>query len=278
MTPERDPLWDSGLLREERAAARALLDASRREEEGLEDPVIQLCDLVLEFGTTRVLDGISLEVQPGDTLCVLGGSGTGKSTLLRLILGLLRPTAGQIFVRGSDVCRATDRELMELRQDMGMVFQASALFDSLTIYDNVAFYLHEHLDLAEDEVEARVLESLEFVDLDPEQIRDLLPAELSGGMRKRVGIARALIHRPSILLYDEPTSGLDPITTRTIDDLIGKLQRELAVTSVVVTHDIRSAFRIANGVALLCDGHIVFQGTPEEMMASDNAYVRDFLH
>jgi len=176
------------------------------------------------------------------------------------------------------VATASRDELLQLRRDMGMVFQQAALFDSLTVYDNVGFYLHEHEDLREDEVEERVDETLRMVDLDPDQVSELLPAELSGGMKKRVGLARALIHQPSILLYDEPTSGLDPITTRTIDDLILKLQRDLGVTSIVVTHDIRSAFRIGNRVALLFDGQIMFQGTPEEMMDSDEGYVREFLH
>jgi phospholipid/cholesterol/gamma-HCH transport system ATP-binding protein len=243
-----------------------------------DDPLISLKDLDLRFGDHVVLDGISLDVWSGETVCILGGSGAGKSTILRLILGLIKPNGGQILVRGRDVATASREELLELRKDMGMVFQEAALFDSLTVYDNVAFYLHEHEDLPEEEVARRVDESLRMVDLDPEQVEDLLPAELSGGMKKRVGIARALIHQPSILLYDEPTSGLDPITTRTIDDLVLKLQRELGVTSVVVTHDIRSAFRIGNRVALLFGGEIVFQGTPEEMMESGDGYVREFLH
>ncbi len=160
---------------------------------------------------------------------------------------------------------------------MGMVFQEAALFDSLSVYDNVGFYLHEHTRLSEDEIARRVTESLALVDLEPEHVMDLLPAELSGGMKKRVGIARAVAHRPRLLLYDEPTSGLDPITTRTINDLILKLQNELDVSSIVVTHDIRSAFRISNRVALLFEGVLVFIGAPEEMVASEDEYVREFL-
>jgi phospholipid/cholesterol/gamma-HCH transport system ATP-binding protein len=279
MTDARDPLWDSGHLRLERAEARRLMETARPAEAPEEAaPLISLRDLDLRFAEHVVLDGISLDVWPGETVCILGGSGAGKSTILRLILGLIQPNGGEILVRGQDVAKASRDELLELRKDMGMVFQEAALFDSLTVYDNVAFYLHEHEDLAEREVAARVHEALRMVDLDPEQVEDLLPAELSGGMKKRVGIARALIHQPSILLYDEPTSGLDPITTRTIDDLILKLQRELGVTSVVVTHDIRSAFRIGNRVALLFQGKIMFQGSPEEMLDSDDEYVREFLH
>jgi phospholipid/cholesterol/gamma-HCH transport system ATP-binding protein len=167
--------------------------------------------------------------------------------------------------------------VLALRRGMGMVFQEAALFDSLSVYDNVAFYLHEHTDLPEDEIGARVRESLDLVDLSPIQVEDLLPAELSGGMKKRVGIARAIVHRPGLLLYDEPTSGLDPITTRTINDLVMKLQGELQVTSIVVTHDIRSAFRISNRVALLSRGSLVFVGTPEDMVGSEDEYVREFL-
>jgi phospholipid/cholesterol/gamma-HCH transport system ATP-binding protein len=243
-----------------------------------DSPVISLQELSLFFGDHVVLDEISLDVWTGETVCILGGSGAGKSTILRLILGLIRPDGGRILVRHEDVVTASRDELLLLRRDMGMVFQEAALFDSLSVYDNVAFYLHEHEDLLEAEVGERVDEALLMVDLEPGQVKDLLPAELSGGMKKRVGIARALIHRPSILLYDEPTSGLDPITTRTIDDLILKLQRDLGVTGVVVTHDIRSAFRIGNRVALLFEGRIMFQGSPEEMMDSDDAYVREFLH
>jgi phospholipid/cholesterol/gamma-HCH transport system ATP-binding protein len=241
------------------------------------DPVIALRDLVLRFGEHTVLDGVSLDVAHGETVCILGGSGAGKSTILRLILGLAPPDAGEILVRGENVVTASHDELLALRRNMGMVFQEAALFDSLTVYDNVGFYLHEHTALPEPEIGARVRDSLELVDLDPDLVSSLLPAELSGGMKKRVGIARALIHRPAILLYDEPTSGLDPITTRTIDDLVLKLQRELDVSSVVVTHEIRSAFRIGDQVALLFDGRIVFRGSPEEMMDSNDAYVRDFL-
>jgi len=279
MSDTRDPLWDSGHLRLEREEARRLIDPGRSlASDETDSPVISLRDLSLLFGDHVVLDEISLDVNPGETVCILGGSGAGKSTILRLILGLIRPDGGKILVRGEDVVTASRDDLLHLRRDMGMVFQEAALFDSLTVYDNVAFYLHEHESLPEDEVGSRVHEALEMVDLDPDQVVELLPAELSGGMKKRVGIARSLIHRPSILLYDEPTSGLDPITTRTIDDLILKLQRDLGVSSVIVTHAIRSAFRIGNRVALLFEGRIMFQGSPEEMMDSDDGYVIEFLH
>jgi len=246
-------------------------------DSGAMNPVIQLRGVRLSFGGRPVLDGIDLEVEPRETVCILGGSGAGKSTVLRLILGLIQPDEGQIIVNGRDMSTATYEEVLETRLDMGMVFQGAALFDSLTVLDNVGFYLFEHTDLSEAEIRQRVEDALEVVDLEPSDVMDLLPSELSGGMRKRVGVARALIHEPKLLLYDEPTSGLDPITTRTIDELIRKLQRELGVTSVVVTHDLDSAFRIADRLALLFEGKIVFEGSVEDMKSSDQSYVREFL-
>lgn len=239
--------------------------------------VIELRNVVREFPDNLVLDNIGLQLFRGETLAILGGSGTGKSTILRLIMRLDLPNAGDIYVMGRDIVHCPVDEMLELRQQMGMVFQGAALFDSLSIFDNVAFPLYELTDLPEPEIAARVTRALSFVDLDAERVGDQLPAELSGGMKKRVGVARALIHQPRILLFDEPTSGLDPITTNTINELIRKMQRELSVSTIVVTHDIRSAFRVAGRVALLADGHIIFIGSPEEMMASNHEYVREFL-
>jgi len=231
----------------------------------------------LAFGDHEVLRGISFVVHRGETLCVLGGSGVGKSTVLRLILRLLTPDRGEVLIEGRDIAAVSHDDVLELRERMGMVFQGSALFDSLSVFDNVAFPLYEHTRLDEEAIVHRVREVLSFVDLDPDEVLELLPAELSGGMRKRVAIARAIVHEPPILLFDEPTSGLDPITTRTIDDLILKLRRELDVCAVVVTHDIKSASRIATETALLRDGHIIFKGTPEEMFATEESYVQAFL-
>lgn len=263
------------LEEEVRREARREIATLRPTEE--RDPMVEMQDVWLAFGDNEVLRGISFRVTGGETLCILGGSGVGKSTILRLILRLQRPDAGCIYVEGTDVVSADEDEVLELRQRMGMVFQGSALFDSLTVLDNVAFPLREHTDRSEEEIRERVFQVLRFVDLDPEQVHDLLPAELSGGMRKRVGIARAIVHEPEILLFDEPTSGLDPVTTKTIDSLIMKLQQEMGACAVVVTHDIRSASRIASRSALLLDGKIVFMGTPEEMFTSDDEYVRAFL-
>lgn len=239
-------------------------------------PVIALRHVHLAFDRP-ILEDVSLEVNEGETIVVLGESGTGKSTILKLILRLLVPDEGQVLFEGRDICQLSFREALKVRQRMGMVFQGAALFDSMTVFENVAYPLREHSDMREDEIEARVREKLEFVDLDPEQVMDKLPAELSGGMRKRVGIARGMASDPRVMLYDEPTSGLDPLTTGTVTRLIMKLQRELGVTSVVVSHDIRSAFRMATRVALLADRHIVFSGTPEEMTASEDRYIQDFL-
>ena len=242
-----------------------------------EPAAIELRNVRFGFGQRPVLDGIDLSIAEGETVCILGGSGAGKSTVLRLILGLVQPDEGSILVNGRDISTASFEEILEMRREMGMVFQGAALFDSLTVFDNVGFYLFEHSKLPEAEIRDRVEEELEVVDLNPPDVLDLLPSELSGGMKKRVGVARALIHEPRLLLYDEPTSGLDPITTRTIDELIRKLQRELGVTSVVVTHDLASAFRIADRLALLFEGKIVFEGTADEMRSSEHPYVQEFI-
>jgi len=213
----------------------------------------------------------------GETLMVAGESGSGKSTILKLILRLLVPDSGRVIVLGHDVPRLTFKEALQLRKQIGMVFQTAALFDSLNIYENVAYPLRENTDANEEEIEQAVREKLDFVDLDPDRVMTQLPSQLSGGMRKRVGIARAIATDAKVILYDEPTSGLDPLTVGTIDDLIRKLQRELHVTSIVVTHDMRAGFRVANRSVLLRQGVIVFEGTPEEMIASGDRYIRSFL-
>ncbi|MFN2604535.1 MAG: ABC transporter ATP-binding protein, partial [Gemmatimonadaceae bacterium] len=188
-----------------------------------------------------ILQDVSFNAKGGETIVVVGESGTGKSTILKLLLRLLVPDQGRVCIDGQDITDLTFDDALKVRQKMGMVFQGAALFDSMNVHDNVAYPLREHTDLAEDEIESRVREKLEFVDLEPDKVLDQMPSELSGGMKKRVGIARGLANNPQIMLYDEPTSGLDPLTTATITYLIIKLQRELGVTSVVVSHDIRSA-------------------------------------
>ena len=238
--------------------------------------VISLENISLAFDEP-ILENVSFAAKEGETVVVVGESGTGKSTVLKLILRLLVPEKGRVAIDGEDITHLSFDDALKVRQKMGMVFQGAALFDSMTVYENVAYPLREHTTLTEPEIIARVREKLDFVDLDPDKVMDQMPSELSGGMKKRVGIARGLANNPEIMLYDEPTSGLDPLTTATITYLIIKLQRELKVTSVVVSHDIRSAFRMASKIALLSNKHICFFGTPEEMTGSDDPYLREFL-
>jgi phospholipid/cholesterol/gamma-HCH transport system ATP-binding protein len=238
--------------------------------------VISLENISLSF-EEQILNDISFNAFEGETIVVVGESGTGKSTILKLLLRLLIPDNGRVAIDGEDITHLTFDDALKVRQKMGMVFQGAALFDSMTVYENVAYPLREHTTLNEDEIEARVREKLQFVDLEADKVMDQMPSELSGGMKKRVGIARGLANNPEIMLYDEPTSGLDPLTTATITYLILKLQRELGVTSIVVSHDIRSAFRMASKIALLANKRIEFFGTPEEMTGSEDPYIREFL-
>ena len=261
-------------LRVDAPSARAREHA--RKDSGELATVVELQHVSLAFDIP-VLEEISFSAREGETIVIVGESGTGKSTILKLILRLLVPDRGRVLIDGDDITPLTFEEALRVRQRMGMVFQGAALFDSMTVFENVAYPLREHTQMSEDEIEGRVREKLEFVDLDPDQVMVQFPAELSGGMRKRVGIARGMANNPEIMLYDEPTSGLDPLTTGTITRLIMKLQRELGVTSIVVSHDIRSAFRMATKIALLNDHHITFLGTPEDMAGSDDQYIQDFL-
>ena len=238
--------------------------------------VIELEDIHLAF-EHPVLEGLDLHVHEGETLLVLGESGIGKSTLLKLVLRLLVPERGTIRVLGNEIGDLTFQEALDLRRRIGMVFQNAALFDSVSVYDNIAYPLRENTRMSESEIEEVVRERMEFVNLNPERVGPQLPGELSGGMRKRVGIARAIATDPQIVLYDEPTAGLDPLTVGTIGDLIRKLQRERGVTSIVVTHDIRAGFRVASRVNLIREGRIVFDGAPEDMIAEEDEYIQRFL-
>lgn len=239
------------------------------------EAVISLRQLNITFGTHTVLDNIDLDVYRGETLAVLGPSGTGKSTVLRSMIGLLEPNGGQIFIQGEDVSGLDEDGWNRLRMKMGMVFQYSALFDFLTVGENVAFGLRQHTDKSDEEIQGIVTQMLDLVGLPGTQ--DLYPAELSGGMKKRVGLARAIAVNPEIVLYDEPTAGLDPIMSRNISRLIKKTQEQLHVTSVLVTHDMQSAFYAADRVAMLYEGHIVAIGTAEEMKNSTNPIVKAFI-
>lgn len=275
---------DSGRVRAAiRNELETLAEAGEAEQNkpraAVRDPrrtVISLEHVYLSF-EEPILQDVSFEAKGGETIVVVGESGTGKSTILKLLLRLLVPDSGRVCIDGEDITNLTFDDALKVRQKMGMVFQGAALFDSMTVYENVAYPLREHTDLSEDEITARVREKLDFVDLDPDKVMEQMPSELSGGMRKRVGVARGLANNPEIMLYDEPTSGLDPLTTATITYLIIKLQRELGVTSVVVSHDIRSCFRMASKIALLAEKRIKFFGTPEEMTGSEDQYIRDFL-
>lgn len=239
------------------------------------DAVISLRQLNITFGTHTVLDNIDLDIYKGETLAVLGPSGTGKSTVLRSMIGLLEPNGGQIFIQGEDVSGLDEDGWNRLRMKMGMVFQYSALFDFLTVGENVAFGLRQHTDKSNEEIQGIVTQMLDLVGLPGTQ--NLYPAELSGGMKKRVGLARAIAGNPEIVLYDEPTAGLDPIMSRNISRLIKKTQEQLHVTSVLVTHDMQSAFYAADRVAMLYEGHIVAIGTAEEMKNSTNPIVKAFI-
>ena len=252
------------------------LGRSRRLRGPDSPPVVEVDHVSLAFDNP-ILEDVSFAAREGETIALVGESGTGKSTALKLILRLLIPDKGRVLIDGEDITHLSFEEALEVRQKMGRVFQGAALFDSMSVFENVAYPLREHTDLDEDQIRKRVEEKLQFVDLDPSRVMDQLPSELSGGMRKRVGIARGMANDAEIMLYDEPTSGLDPLTTSTITRLIMKLQRELKVTSLVVSHDIRSVFRMASKVALLYDRKITFFGTPEEMMASEDKYIQDFL-
>jgi phospholipid/cholesterol/gamma-HCH transport system ATP-binding protein len=238
-------------------------------------PAIELRAVTKAFHGKPVLRGVDLAIGAGETTVILGGSGSGKSVCMKHMIGLLRADAGVIRVLGRDVTRISERAWVEVRRDFGMVFQSAALFDSLSVYENVAYPIREHERWVEERVAERVEWCLENVGLAGAE--KLLPAELSGGMRKRVGVARAIALAPKIILYDEPTTGLDPANSRRIGELIQRLQRELAVTSVVVTHDLELAFAIADRVALLKQGRIVVFGPAQEVRESGNADLREFV-
>ena len=239
------------------------------------DPFIRYVGLRKSFGPKEVLCGATLDVPVGETVAILGGSGSGKSVMLRHTIGLHRPEAGKVWVDGQEISELDEEDLLPVRKKVGMLFQAGALFDSMTVFDNVAFALREHTDWTEERIETRVGEVLGYVELD--KVEALMPADLSGGMRKRVALARAIALAPRAILYDEPTTGLDPVTAMTINDLIRSLQQRLGVTSIVVTHDIHSAFCVADHIAFLDEGRISFYGSVAEAKASGIPRLRSFL-
>jgi phospholipid/cholesterol/gamma-HCH transport system ATP-binding protein len=237
--------------------------------------MIKLKDIYKVFGGKEVLKGLDLEVERGESVVVIGGSGSGKSVMIKHIIGLIKPDKGSVFINGVDITHMNERRLNEIRRNIGMLFQEGALFDSMSVGDNVAFALAEHTHMKKKEIRERVDHWLHEVGLSGTE--HLRPSELSGGMRKRVALARALAYEPEIILYDEPTTGLDPIMADVINCLIHELNTKLSVTSVAITHDLTSAVKIADRIAMLYDGRIIDSGTPDEIMNSENPYVKQFV-
>ncbi|OIP65830.1 MAG: ABC transporter ATP-binding protein [Nitrospirae bacterium CG_4_9_14_3_um_filter_53_35] len=237
--------------------------------------MIKIVELSKSFGENHVLQGVDLEIKEGESMVVIGGSGSGKSVLIKHIIGILRPDTGRIYVAGEDIAQVSEHELNQVRKKFGMLFQAAALFDSLSVWENVGFGLKQHTRLSNKEIREKAREKLAMVGL--YDVEDLRPSELSGGMQKRVGLARAIAMEPQILLYDEPTTGLDPINADMINNLIIDMREKLNVTSVAITHDMVSAYKIADRIAMLYRGKILQIGAPSEIQATENPYVRQFI-
>lgn len=237
--------------------------------------LIEFRDVWKSFGPKSVYQGLNLFIEKGEALTIIGGSGVGKSVMLKLLIGLLKADRGDILFDGQHVEKMTPKELARLRQRVGMLFQGAALFDSLTVRENVAYGLREHHHMAEDEISERVAWALSLVSLPG--IEQMHPSDLSGGMKKRVGLARTIALKPEVLLYDEPTTGLDPINTTRINNLIASLQKALNITSIVVTHDMGTALFVSTRMAMVHKGRIIAEGTPEEFRTSDNPMVRNFI-
>ncbi len=239
--------------------------------------MIKIRHLRKSFGSKVVLKDVNLEIPKGSTTVILGLSGQGKSTIIKHIVGLLKPDSGEIIVDGIDVASCSKQELFETRKKIGFLFQEGAMFDSMSVYDNVAFPLREHTKLSETEIRKRVFEKLDMVGFDSDRVAKLYPHELSGGMRKRAATARAIVLEPKIILYDEPTSGLDPIISDLISQMTMMLQKKLGVTSIVISHDLKESFKIADYVGMLYNGEIIEFAPPEEFQNSKNEIVQAFL-
>src|SRR3989338_3022016 len=238
-------------------------------------PLIQFENVHVAFGKNKVLRGLNLDIVDGESITIIGGSGSGKSVALKLLLGVLTPDQGHIYFQGRDVTTMIEKELIEMRKKFGVLFQGSALFDSLTVRENIAYPLREHFHHSEQELDRIVTNKLALVSLPG--IEKMMPSDLSGGMKKRVGLARAIATDPKVILYDEPTTGLDPTNTQRINRLIVQMQKTLKITSIVVTHDMPSAFQVSDRLALLKEGKICFVGTVEEAKHSTHETVRDFI-
>jgi phospholipid/cholesterol/gamma-HCH transport system ATP-binding protein len=237
--------------------------------------MIEIVDLHKAFGKNRVLRGVDLKIEKGENVVVIGGSGSGKSVLIKHITRILRPDAGNIYIDNVDICCLGEKELYKIRRRFGMLFQMSALFDSMTVWENVGFALMRNRKYTEQQVREIVSEKLKLVGL--AGVEELMPSELSGGMRKRVGLARAIAYDPDLILYDEPTTGLDPIMADAINDLLLEMHEKLDVTSVTITHDMHSAYKIADRIAMLYEGRIIETGTPEEIKNTENPTVKQFI-
>lgn len=237
--------------------------------------IIEFKKVAKAFGGKKVLSDLNLQVEAGETMTIIGGSGSGKSVALKLLLGLIDADQGNILFKGQDITKMDDEALIPIRSKIGMLFQGAALFDSLTVFENIVYPLREHEDLSEAELNQAVVEKLAYVGLP--DVAQMFPEDLSGGMKKRVGLARAIATNPEVILYDEPTTGLDPANTNRINELIIFLQKKLQVTSIVVTHDMNSAFKISDRIALLHDRKIEIVGTVEEIKHSNNQVVQDFI-
>ncbi len=249
---------------------------SKTTMEQKKEVVIDIKDVHKKFGQRQILSGASLEIYKGETMVIMGGSGCGKSTLLRHMIGAIRPDSGSVYVMGRDIANMSEEELDTTKKKFGMLFQSGALFDSLSVKENVAMPIREHTKLDENIISIMIKMKLELVGL--RGFENLMPAQLSGGMKKRVGLARAMVMDPEIVFYDEPTTGLDPIMAGVIDKLILDLSKKLSITSVVVTHDMQSVFRIADRIAMLHDGKVVQAGTAEEIKNTSNPIVKQFIN
>ncbi len=237
--------------------------------------MIEVRDLRKNFGTQRILDGVSFQIEPGESVVIIGRSGGGKSVLLKQLIGLLKPDSGEVLIDGENIVPMNERQLLRVRQKFGMLFQGAALFDSMTVAENVGFPFRRRRELTPGEIARKVSEALEMVELPGTENKK--PSELSGGMKKRVGLARAIVYQPEIVLYDEPTTGLDPIVSDSIDHLMLRVRDRLNVTTVVVTHDMRSARRVGQRILMLHEKRIYVTGTPEDIFSSQDPVVRRFI-
>lgn len=238
--------------------------------------MIEVRDIKKGFGSQQVLKGISFQIDTGESAVIIGGSGCGKSVLLKHLIGLIQPDEGEVFIDGQNITRFGERELLQVRRKFGMLFQSAALFDSLSVAENISFVLRRERRLSPGEIDKQVEEVLDMVEL--RGIQDKKPSELSGGMRKRVGLARAIIYKPEILLYDEPTTGLDPVVSDSIDNLIIRVREHLKITTVVVTHDTRSMRRVGQKILMMVNGKIYAAGPPEELFASKDPVIHRFVN